>query len=223
MVEITKVGFLPDISYNFGFYRTLAVNNLQRKDWRGASAGLYSLNGCLGNDYLVTISSKQYQQAIDTHDCFQCNYCTMQVDKIINKGQEDEYVKQLTVPTEVKISDVKFRDVYLSLIGSIVVQSNKMKVWTCPNCNNENKLSHTKKIITERESPFYTKTIYECPKISSSISTRMNFEVNFERWFWTFLEEINWQEVLYRKEYISQNGHDMEFSASNNGVSQWKS
>jgi hypothetical protein len=38
-----KSGWLPDVSSNFFFYRTLAINCLQKRDYNGAAAALYDL------------------------------------------------------------------------------------------------------------------------------------------------------------------------------------
>ena len=47
------------------------------------------------------------------------------------------------------------------------------------------------------------------------ISNRMGFDELFNNWFQNLLEEINWQEVLYRKEYVSQHeGDDMDSRSS---------
>jgi hypothetical protein len=53
-----KSGWLPDVSSNFFFYRTLAINSLQKRDYNSAAAALYDLNGCLGEDYLITINTE---------------------------------------------------------------------------------------------------------------------------------------------------------------------
>jgi len=44
----------------------------------------------------------------------------------------------------------------------------------------------------------------------NKLSKHVGFNEVFEKRFWNFLEEINYQ-VLYRKEYVKQNdGEDME-------------
>jgi hypothetical protein len=51
----------------------------------------------------------------------------------------------------------------------------------------------------------------ECPVRGDGISNRMGFDESFNNWFQNLLEEINWQEVLYRKEYVAQHeGEDMD-------------
>jgi len=204
-----KSGYLPDISYNFGFYRTLAVNSLQRRDYASARSSLFNLNGCLGEEYLVSINSERYGQLSKDQSVYLCNNCTMSFEKIVNKGEENEYTKEIQIPTEILTSDLKVYNLRLPFIESILLKSQSEKVWTCPECREVNKMKNTRKVIPERESPYYLKVIPECPVRGTGLDRK--FPTKFEGWFWNFLEEINWQEVLYRKEYKNQNdGEDME-------------
>jgi hypothetical protein len=84
-------------------------------------------------------------------------------------------------------------------------------VWYCPICKEENKVRETRKIVPLRERPFFLKVVPECPVRGDGISNRMGFDELFNNWFQNLLEEINWQEVLYRKEYVAQHeGEDMD-------------
>lgn len=205
-----KSGYLPDISHNFGFFRTLAVNSVQRKDWTGAMAALYNLNGCLGQEYLVVVSTKKYLKIIADKSVYQCNYCTMPSTKIVNKGEENEHSKEIQIPTEISKSSITILNVILPLIDSIIQKSETMKIWICPKCKEENKIDETTQVVPEKEKPFCIRVVWDCPIKLSGISNRLGFNEIFCYWFWNFLEEINWQEVAYRKEYISQNeGEDM--------------
>ena len=206
-----KSGYLPDISYNFGFFRTLGVNCLHGKDYTGATAALYTLNSCLGNEYMITVNTKQYNEAMKNLDAFICNNCTMIVDKIVNKGEEDEHVKQLEIQREVSLSEVVIFDVALLEIDQILCNSKTIKAWTCPYCNKINELSQTKKIQNERVQPFFLKVVAEPPVPNTYMRTRLGFPQKMEAWFYNFLEEITWQEYLYRTEYQNQHGVDMEF------------
>ena len=205
-----KSGYLPDISYNFGFYRTLAVNSLQRKDYGGARSSLFNLNGCLGEEYLVSINSEWHEQACKDQSVYLCNHCTMSVEKIVNKGEENEYTKEIQIPTEISKSNVKVFDLTLPFFESVLLKSKSEKAWLCPVCKKVNKMKSTKKVISEKERPYFLKVIPECPIRPMGIDRL--FVTKFEGWFWNFLEEINWQEVFYRKEYISQHGQDMDIS-----------
>ncbi len=205
-----KSGYLPNVSANFGFFKSLAVNNLQRKDWNGAAAALNSLNGCLGEDYLVTISTKEYDKKMKEDDVYCCNHCTMTIDKISNEGQEDETTKQIEVPTEIPVNEIRVYDLINQIIVGILSGSQTTKFWQCNKCGKENEMSKTRKIVAERVNPFFARVVPNCPIRESGLANRDTFEREFLKWAYSFLEEINYAEFLYRTEWKSQNdGDDM--------------
>ncbi len=209
---IPIAGFLPNISENFHYFRTLATNQLEKKQYVSAASSLYNLNSCLGEEYLVTISTARYRQFVKSKSAYQCNHCTMIIKKVINKGEENESTKESEVPTEILISEVKVFDVILPLINSIIQKSNIMKIWICPECKKENEMNNTVPILPQNVNPYFLKIVWDCPIKLSGIQNRLGFNENFQYWFDTFLQEICWQEVLYRKEYKRQYGFDMEES-----------
>ena len=205
-----KVGFLPDISQNFGFFKNLAIKSIERRDYNAAAAAMYSLNGCLGVDYLVNINTKAFNKAMENTKVYLCNSCTMDVEKITNKGQEDEKTKTIQMPREIPTSEIKILKVIAPFLESVITGSTTEEVWYCPNCKFEHRMNDTNQIIPEKSKPFCIKVVPECPVRGSGLSNRMGFDDDFGKWFWNFMEEINWHEVLYRKEWKSQNdGEDM--------------
>jgi hypothetical protein len=204
-----RVGFLPDISHNFGYFKNLAVNSLQRKDFAGARASLFNLNGCLGDEYLVTINTQLYEQALKDQSTYQCNHCTTTQEKIVNEGDENEHTKEIQVPTEIPTREVKVFPVSLNNVQQFLAQSKTKLIWTCPKCDQDNNMKDTQKILAEREKPYFLKVVPDSPYRVMGLDRQ--FPDKLEKWFWNFFEEINWQEVLYRKEYVSQHdGDDME-------------
>ena len=87
-----------------------------------------------------------------------------------------------------------------------------MKIWICPKCNKENNMDDTVPILPKNVNPYFLKVVWDCPIKLSGVLNRLGFNEKFQGWFNNFLEEINWQEVLYRKEYKAQHGFDMEES-----------
>lgn len=207
----SRSGYLPDISINFGFFKNLAVNSLNRGEYNAAAAALYSLNGCLGIEYLVNINTNAYLKAMANNKVYLCNSCTMDVEKITNKGQEDETIKTIQMAREIPTSEIKILTVIAPFYESVLTGSTTEQVWYCPSCNSEHKMRDTNQIVPEKQKPFCIKIVPECPVRGEGISNRMGFDDDFGGWFWNFVEEINWQEVCYRKEYKNQNdGEDME-------------
>ena len=213
MFEIGKSGYLPDISSSFNFWRTYTVNCMKQKDYHGARAGVYNLNACLTEEYVITISTKEYEKSLLDQSFFQCDYCTMEIDEIINKGEEDEQKNKIEVPTEIPYKDVKILELLIPSIDSLITGSQTAKVWVCPSCKKENVKKTEWNIITPtKEQPFYRKIVPECPMRLDGVSTRLGWDKHFSDWCYNFLEEIQVQMKFYRIEYISQTGHDMEDS-----------
>ena len=213
-----KSGWLPDISANFFFYRTLAINSVQKRDYNSAASALYDLNGCLGEDYLVTINTESFNQAMANQEVYQCNHCTMDFIKIVNQGEDNEHEKITQVPREIPTNKVKLLKVIAPFIESVLTGSETEIVWYCTVCHQENKVRETKKIVPTRDRPFFLKMVAECPVRGDGISNRLGFDEAFNNWFHNFLEEINWQEVCYRKEYVAQHdGEDMDTGRASGG------
>ena len=203
---------MPNISENFGFFRQTAINQLEKKQYTNSATSLNNLNSCLGEDYLVTISTTLYHEAVDNKSVYQCNSCTMPFTKILNEGEENQYTKEIEIPTEIPSSKVRFFDIVIPIISQVIQKSSVMKIWICPECNSENIKDETKLYVPQNVNPFFLKVVWDTPLVQSGISNRLGFDEIFHDWFDTFLKEINWQEVLYRKEYKAQNGFDMEES-----------
>jgi len=203
----SRSGYLPNIAQNFGYYKNLAINSLQRKEYDGARSALMNLNTSLGNDYLVNISTEQYEDAIKTQLMYQCSNCFQTEKKIVNEGEDDEYTKEIQVPSEIPDEQVKVFDMILPLIASVVHNAKTKRVWFCPKCNHENNMSSTVKFLSERQKPYYLKVVPDSPVSRRGLDRQ--FPHKFGQWFYNFLEEITAQEVLYRKEYVSQHGEDM--------------
>ena len=206
---MVKVGYLPDISKNFGYFRNQAIDFLNRNNWEGAKSCIISLDECLGDEYVVEIDDIKYKEKIKQNSFYVCNNCTSTITKIINKGTEDEYSKEITIPSEILTSEVKVFDLMLSPVVQILVKAKSEKVWVCPKCDFTNPMRKTKKYSDVRQQPEHLKVI-PMPPIERRGLDRI-FSHNFKVWFWNAMEEITWQEYLYRTEYTSQHdGQDMQ-------------
>jgi len=209
-----KSGYLPDVSSQFAFWREYAVNSLVRKDYDGARAGLYNLNQCLTDEYLIKISTGNYNKLMRNNTVFQCNHCTMIQKITTNKGEEDESIKEIIVPTEIHFSKVEFFYIYGSSIESLIYGHQKIEVWACPKCKNVNQENNNEWNVIKpiREKPFSLGVVPDPPIRLPGLSNRMTFKDQFQGWFYNFLEEIQASMVKYRIEYVTQNNHEMEDS-----------
>lgn len=87
-----------------------------------------------------------------------------------------------------------------------------IKYWICPDCKEDNyqKNGEWNTVKSIREQPFSLGVIPEAPKKPKYLSDSLGYPEKFSKWFFSFLEEIQAKMVLYRIEYVSINGHDME-------------
>ncbi|MBT4325875.1 MAG: hypothetical protein HOD60_03060 [Candidatus Nitrosopelagicus sp.] len=212
---MVKVGYLPDISKNFGYFRNMAIDYLNRHNWDGARSGVFNLNECLGIDYMVSINDREYTEQMKESSVYQCSHCTMIETKTINKNTEDEYEKKITVQTEIPTHEVTPFEMRLSDIHQLLLNQKTETVWICSKCNEINKMRETRKIVGERAKPFFLKVIAMPPVKQMGLDRQ--FPTKFKSWFWNAMEEITYQEYLYRTEYTHQNGQEMEENYRDNG------
>lgn len=186
--NLGKSGYLPDISSSFSFYRAFAINSLQNKDWRGAAAALYNINSLLTEDYVITINSAEYEKQTKESFTYQCSFC------------EEFTPKQ----------DLLIWDKSLNVVDSLILSQEKISTWRCPKCYEDSPIEGT--IITHEKSvmPFYRKVVPEPPMAGPGLLVRFTWQPAFRNWFFKFLEQLTHQLALYRIEYMSQHGEDMQ-------------
>ena len=193
----------------------MAIDYLNRHNWDGARSGVFNLNECLGIDYMVSIDDRTYEEQMKVSTVYQCNHCTMIETKTINKNTEDEYEKEITVQTEIPVHKVKPFEIQLDEIKQLLLNQKTERVWECPKCSETNRMRVTRKIVGERAKPFFLKVIAMPPVKQMGLDRQ--FPTKFKSWFWNAMEEITYQEYLYRTEYTHQNGQEMEENYRDNG------
>ena len=187
MVTWLRAVIYLDISGSFGFWREFAVNCLQRKDWKGAKAGLFNLNSILEKDYLVKVNTREFQQAILNNTYWKCHIC----------GEKTPQ------------SQISVYELIVSTIEGVVSGQRTQSSWFCPKCKECNKEKDTHKMIEEVDQPSYRKVVPSPPVQKFGLQNRFIFESSFNDWFFNFIEELQHQLGRYRIEYVAQHGHDM--------------
>lgn len=181
-----KAGYLPDISGTFSFYRTYAVNCLERKNYHGATAALYNINSLLTEDFIISIDTDEYNKQVRETVWYRCDFC-----------EKDTQLK-----------NVHQRDKMLFGIDALLF-GKTLRVWECPECG-EDVPSETTVIIKEKTvKPYFRKVVPDPPERGIGLERRFSFPPAFTRWFFSFLEQLEHQLAKYRIEYISQHGMDM--------------
>jgi hypothetical protein len=153
----------------------------------------------------------------------------MENKEIINKGEEDEHIKTKIIPTEIHYSKIRIMEVSCNAVDQVLLsfvktENNSLinsspktkhcstrKYWICPKCDKDNfqKYGEWNTIKSIREMPFTLGVIPEPPKKPKHLAKSLGYPEKFNKWFYNFLEEIQAKLVLYRIEYVSQNGHEM--------------
>jgi len=80
----------------------------------------------------------------------------MPFTKIINEGEENQYTKEIQIPTEISTSKVKFFDIVIPIISQVIQKCATMRIWICPECNSENKKDETKLYVPQNVNPFFS-------------------------------------------------------------------
>lgn len=182
-----KAGYLPDISSAFSFWREFAVNNILRKEWKGAESALYNINSLLDSAYVVKVNTREYKELIKNNTYWKCGAC----------GEKTPQ------------SEIKVFDAVLPIVKSMITGNNTESTWFCVKCKSQNLEIYTIKIIEEIDQPSYRKCVQSPPILKIGLYNRMVYETEFKAWFYNFLEELQHQLSLYRVEYVGQHGHDM--------------
>jgi hypothetical protein len=202
-----KAGYLPDISGRFSQWTGHAIRSLASRDYDNAIGALNNMNALLDEEHRITVSTQVYNEKVMAEKFFQCNYCTMLINEVVNKGDEHEHTQKVKVPTEVNYADIHIFSLRGSYVQTVLLNTKDSKVWRCPTCKNLNKLINTMIIESVRERPFYIRVIPDPPV--RTISNRIGFDRLFKRYFNNYFEELENALMNYRVEYIKEHGEDM--------------
>ena len=80
------------------------------------------------------------------------------------------------------------------------------KVWNCPACDSENRLSQTRMIQKVLALPSFIKVVPEPPQRKDGLTDRKTYHKIFSRWFWQFLDELEAQAANFRDDNWQKDG-----------------
>ena len=66
-----RSGYLPNITEEFNFHKREALAALQRQDYQRATSAIKTLNECLGEDYMIEISTSKYEDELKINTTYQ--------------------------------------------------------------------------------------------------------------------------------------------------------
>lgn len=171
---------LPDINAGFVRYRNYGIQCMEQKNYNGVVTALNGINALLPEEYRVEVNTDKYLESIQEKTLLVCEFCN----------------------GEVSLSDIKPIKLFLPYVIRFISNEEHQTVWECIKCHGINKLKDSKRITETHQQPYFNKVVPVMPKRKDGLQTRSKFHVNFTEWFVKFLEELEHQLGLYRKEYV---------------------
>lgn len=168
-------------------WQEYAINHLDAKEWDKAASGLHNVNSCLVDPYIVKIDSREFYKKIADQTLYKCTGCEK----------------------DIHYSKVKVFDLICPMFEGIVTGEKSNKVWICPECHIDCKLKDTIITVEETVQPNWLGVVPAQPVRQIGLQNRFNYEYDFKKWFFNFMEELQHQLGLYRIEYVKINHHDM--------------
>ena len=206
-----KAGILPDVTGSFSYWRHQKDTALKTQDWDTMSLALNHMNGALEIEYRIQTDTEEWNNQRDDYIVWKCNNCTTKEKKVINKGEEDQYIKEIVVPTcsdrkLIKIFTVKCNDVI-----ALLSNSKTKKMWICPKCKNESAVKSVETQLRKHMKPHYRGVIYEEPirPFTGLQRRRGTYPREMRLWGTRYSIELERKLAIYRIEYIRVNGEDM--------------
>jgi hypothetical protein len=209
-----KAGVLPDLTSTFSYWRKQKDDALKSGDWDTLSLSLNHMNGALELDYRVPTDDDLWKGQKDDYIVWKCNSCTTTEKKTINKGEDNEYIKEVEVPTCSELHEIKIFEENCSDIVAFLTESKTRKMWECPKCNHVSSVKSRETQLRKYPRPHYRVCIYTEPErpLTGLMRRRGSYPKLMRVWGRNYSLELERQLAVYRIEYIKQNGHDMEDS-----------
>lgn len=167
---------LPDINTAFNTHRKRAIIAIEMENWTEALGALSSINAALPLEYRVIISDQKYNDLTKQDLLATCTKCKEQVD----------------------YKDVRIMNVLTTPLQKFISQSKTVKIWQCPKCHQDNRLSETPIEQTVLAQPYYLGVISPPPKRTDDLTSHVRYDKILERWCWTMLAELEQKMAQYR-------------------------
>ena len=178
---------LPDINSAIVRHRTGALSALSQLNYALAATEIGAINSLLPEDYKVKEDSEEYQEIIKSQDVLICNSCKK----------------------ETNFEEVIFYEKSIEINLQLLYGVERIKVWDCPHCQENNPKDGTDRLIREKQNPFYTGCMPLPPK-KSLFGETLQYRYQFEKWFDIALKEIEHKIGLYRTDYAAQEAGEIE-------------
>lgn len=172
---------LPDLNTGYNTYRKQILMSLSSGNYDLALGYLYSLNAILPDDYKIEISSIKYNELKNKETIVaNCKFCKN--------------------PCEHK--DMKVNEVLLSSSASMLTGLKFEKMWSCPKCHKDNRLSTTDFEHQILPKPHYLKVLPNPPEKKNGLVESLEYNKIMKSWIQTFAIELEHAMSKYRLEYV---------------------
>jgi len=181
---------LPDINAAIVRYRNNLLHAFDNNEANTVIVSWSAINALLPDDYKVEVNTEKFLKLVAENKIIICSKCE----------------------EKIPYQDVKFNDLLLSSVESLITQKKHKHVWNCPKCSFENIFNFKKIKIVKFQQPYYLEVVPEPPTRHLGIVDRSSFDTQFRRWFTLALDEIESKIGKYRADYIAQmEADDMKF------------
>lgn len=173
---------LPDLNTALIRFRAMVTSHLERRDYTGCFGSLYAMNGILDPEWRVQVSTEEYNRLTKQDIFVKCKGCTKDINYNL----------------------IKIHNLLLQPITSFISGHNYEKVWICPKCKIDNKLSCTEMKQTEIQPGGFLHVVPEPPRREEGVMDRTEYHNRVSQWVWTFVKEIEERCGEERKAYLNR-------------------
>lgn len=167
---------LPDINTAFIMYRREVLQSLNQQNYDNCFGALYALNGLLPEQYRVKISSIEYNKLTQQDIVAKCGKCEKETD----------------------FKSVQIQTILAPLVVGVVTGEQYYKVWVCPECKFENKLTKTIMIQKTLQEPYFLRVVPKPPQRKDGLYDRSSYHRKVVQWVWNMLDELEERMAQFR-------------------------
>lgn len=191
---------LPDINTAFIVYRREAISSWKSEKYDSCLGSLQTLNGLLPEDYRVQISDDDYNSQVHKEMQLVCTKCDVKSEQHL----------------------VKIRKVLLPQLTKFISNNEEEEIWDCPKCGTEHRITQTLILKPELQEPYFLGIVPSPPVRREGMKDRTRFHIDFSRWFWLCLSEIEKKMADFRDDNWHKAGEleDFEEQIEDSGESE---
>lgn len=186
---------LPDINTILITYRREIISDLNHRNYSGVIGSLMAINAVLPEKYQVEISTERYNETMNHGLLVKCGNC-----------KEEQELKTLII-----------KKLLLDSFHKLITNSDYERIWRCPKCHQNNKMSKTKIIRPEPKMPYYVGIVPEPPERNDGMIDRTTYRKRFIAWARNFLVELEHQMGKYRIEYVPKDNEGEDSNVESGG------